>query len=78
MFPSNQLFGNIGSQINFFLQSRAISKAKLLLRGQHQPVLWNESGHQIHKDGIGSGLSKNEGSKSDHKRPVADQRPPAG
>lgn len=28
MFPSNQLFGNIGSQINFFLQSRAISKAK--------------------------------------------------
>lgn len=36
-----------------------------------------ESGCKIHKDGIGSGLSKDEGSKGDHKDPIADLGPPA-
>lgn len=36
-----------------------------------------ESGCKIHKDGIGSGLSEDEGSKGDHEHPIADLGPPA-
>lgn len=36
-----------------------------------------ESGCEIHKDGVGSGLSKDESSKGDHEHPIADLGPPA-
>lgn len=36
-----------------------------------------ESGCKIREDGIGSSLSKDEGSKGDHEHPIADLGPPA-
>lgn len=42
-----------------------------------QSSLEEESGCEIHEDGVGSGLSKDEGSKGDHEHPVADLGPPA-
>lgn len=39
--------------------------------------LEEESGCEVHEDGVGSGLSKDEGSEGDHEHPVADLGPPA-
>lgn len=39
--------------------------------------LEEESGCEIHEDGVGSGLSKDECSQGDHEHPVADLGPPA-
>lgn len=42
-----------------------------------QPSPEKASGCEIHKDGIGSGLSEDEGSEGDHEHPIADLGPPA-